>query len=158
MAAAYGHGACDPCACRVAALRATWRPVRLGFDRSEVARSDGAMAMSGFRARMTLKSPSGSSRSTTSYVYAETHEAPHEQVRAEDFEQNSDFLGTFCANCPPSLASPLRPASKTYVLKLMDPMFANEFVGLKTVFFQGLGAGDGNRTHDIQLGKLSFYH
>jgi hypothetical protein len=21
-----------------------------------------------------------------------------------------------------------------------------------------VGAGDGNRTHDIQLGKLSFYH
>ena len=62
------------------------------------------------------------------------------------------------ANRPPSLASPLRPASKTYVLQLMDPTFANEFVGLKTVFFQGLGAGDGNRTHDIQLGKLSFYH
>jgi hypothetical protein len=24
--------------------------------------------------------------------------------------------------------------------------------------FDLIGAGDGNRTHDIQLGKLSFYH
>jgi len=36
----------------------------------------------------------------------------------------------------------------------MDPTFANEFVRPKPIFFQGLGAGDGNRTHDIQLGKV----
>jgi hypothetical protein len=34
--------------------------------------------------------------------------------------------------------------------------FANEFVGPKAIFFQHLGAGDGNRTHDIQLGKLTY--
>jgi hypothetical protein len=155
VAAAYGHGACDPCACRVAAPRAT---VRLGFDLSEVARSDGPMAMLGVRARMTLTSPSGSSRSTTSYVCAETHEAPHEQVRPKTSNRTRTFSGLFVPEPSAFSPSPLRPSSKAYVLQLMDPTFANEFVGLKTVFFQGLGAGDGNRTHDIQLGKLSFYH
>jgi hypothetical protein len=38
----------------------------------------------------------------------------------------------------------------------MDSTFANEFLGPKAVFFQDLGAGDGNRTHDIQLGKLTY--
>jgi hypothetical protein len=34
--------------------------------------------------------------------------------------------------------------------------FANELVGPKAVFFPDLGAGDGNRTRDIQLGKLTY--
>ena len=68
------------------------------------------------------------------------------------------FSELFVANCPPSLTSPLQPASKIYEPQLVDPTFANEFSRQKTVFFKDLGAGDGNRTHDIQLGKLSFCH
>ena len=64
-------------------------PIR-SFDLSEVARS-GAMVMSGFRARMTLKSPSGSSRSTTGYVCAETYGAPHD-IREHDRHTMSDPL------------------------------------------------------------------
>jgi hypothetical protein len=73
-------------------------------------------------------------------------------MAAELSSRTRDFLGTFCREL--SAASRI----EDYELQLMDPTFANEFVGLKTVFFQDLGAGDGNRTHDIQLGKLSFYH
>jgi hypothetical protein len=36
----------------------------------------------------------------------------------------------------------------------MDPTFGGEWRKPKAVFFQGIGAGDGNRTHYIQLGKL----
>jgi hypothetical protein len=68
--------------------------------------------------------------------------------------QLGTFSGLFVANCPPSLAQPLRHASKIYELQRMDSTFANEFAGPKTVFFQDFGAGDGNRTHDIQLGKV----
>jgi hypothetical protein len=68
------------------------------------------------------------------------------------------FSGLFVANCPPSLALPLRLASKTYELQLTGPTFANDWLRPRAISFQGLGAGDGNRTHDIQLGKLSFYH
>jgi hypothetical protein len=60
----------------------------------------------------------------------------------------------FVANCPPTLALPLRSASKIYELQLMDPTFVSEWRKPKAVFFQGIGAGDGNRTHDIQLGKV----
>ena len=60
----------------------------------------------------------------------------------------------FVANCPPTLALPLRSASKIYELQLMDPTFVSEWRKPKAVFFQGIGGGDGNRTHDIQLGKV----
>jgi hypothetical protein len=72
--------------------------------------------------------------------------------------QRGTCSGPLVANCLPSLALPLRPASKIYELQPMDPTFANEFVTPKAILFQCDGAGDGNRTHDIQLGKLSFYH
>jgi hypothetical protein len=73
-------------------------------------------------------------------------------------EHTRDFSGPLVANCLPSLALPLRPASKIHELQPMDPTFAKEFVTPKAILFQCDGAGDGNRTHDIQLGKLSFYH
>jgi len=39
----------------------------------------------------------------------------------------------------------------------MEPNGASEVVGqLQTVDF--IGAGDGTRTRDVQLGKLAFYH
>lgn len=48
----------------------------------------------------------------------------------------------------------------------VSTVLAGQRLGIKEVddgirivsFMHGSGAGDGNRTHDIQLGKLSFYH
>jgi hypothetical protein len=68
--------------------------------------------------------------------------------------QLGTFSGPFVVNCPPSLAQPLRHASKIYERQPMDSTFANECMGLKAVFFQVIGAGDGKRTHDTQLGKV----
>src|SRR5215475_4081325 len=67
--------------------------------------------------------------------------------------QFGTFPGPFVANCPPSLALPLRPASKVYEL-LWTQLLPMKFVRPRAVFFQGLGAGDGNRIHDTQLGKV----
>ena len=61
-----------------------------------------------------------------------------------------DFLS---ANRPPSLASPLRPASKTYVLQLMDPTFANELVGLKLFSFKALERAMGIEPTTYSLGS-----
>ena len=38
------------------------------------------------------------------------------------------------------------------ILPKEDAAKPSHYVGIEN------GAGDGNRTHDIQLGKLSFYH
>jgi hypothetical protein len=43
-----------------------------------------------------------------------------------------------------------------FVWRYRADTFADELVGPKAVFFPDLGAGDGNRTHDIQLGKLTY--
>ncbi len=39
-------------------------------------------------------------------------------------------------------------------MKRENPMFR----GNSTVLEFGIGAGDGDRTRDVQLGKLTFYH
>jgi hypothetical protein len=59
-----------------------------------------------------------------------------------------DFLGTFCSQ--PSLLLPKCPLLFPFSARCAD---ANCYQTLEKS-----GAGDGNRTHDIQLGKLSFYH
>jgi hypothetical protein len=81
---------------------------------------------------------------------------PSFRLRRADYRRTElgTSSGPFVANGPPSLALPLRPASKIYERQLMDPTFANEFLTPKAVYFQDFGAGDGNRTHDIQLGKV----
>jgi|HubBroStandDraft_6_1064221.scaffolds.fasta_scaffold520279_2 hypothetical protein len=39
-----------------------------------------------------------------------------------------------------------------------QPNAEHECLCTRMAYDREFGAGDGNRTHDIQLGKLSFYH
>ena len=60
-----------------------------------------------------------------------------------------DLLGTFRRKLSAFLAKlalPLPPGSN---YGFWTQTFANEFAKPKAVFFQGLGEGGGNRTHDI---------
>jgi hypothetical protein len=59
-----------------------------------------------------------------------------------------DFLGTFCRQC--SVLLPKFPVLFPLPVWRHDAKFR--------YLFEKSGAGEGNRTLDIQLGKLSFYH
>jgi len=100
-----------------------------------------------------------SSRSAASQaIQAVTQLGPHTDYGGPNTVEHNSGLSRDLSSRTVRLPSRCRcgPASKIYELQLLDPTFANEFVRPRAVFFQGLGAGDGNRTHDIQLGKLTY--
>jgi hypothetical protein len=66
-----------------------------------------------------------------------------------------DFLGTFRRELSAFPRAAVAACAEGLRTTALHPTFANELMKPRALFFQGLGAGDGNRTATYSLGRSS---